>query len=556
MSGKERRTALALAALALVTGGALFLRLYLRATVPIPAVGSSYTEGILDEPRSINPIFAAKDADRDLTKLIFSGLLTYDGNGAIKPDLAESYDISPDGKVYTVTLRKDLQWHDGKPLNADDVIFTVQTIQNSRYRSPLRMNWHGVEIEKLNDLTIRFTLRAPYAPFIENLTTGIIPEHIWGPITPEQAPLHEANLKPVGSGPYMYSDYRQQKDGSITSYTLARNPHYYQTGPYIQTITFMFYRTEDELFTAWRRGVIEGFGPVSPERGGQINKNKSLLISASMPRIFGIFFNQKEAPTLQDDRVRQAIAMALDKVKISRSQHFSKAVPANYPLPWMGTDDPPLYSFNPDDARGLLAQAGWKDQDNDGILDKKIKDDKGKTAIMPLRFTLTTSDWPDLLQTADIIKQMLRDVGIDIIVEKKQFSDLETQSIRPRNFQILLFGQVYGYEPDPFSFWHSSQIKDPGLNITLFADTQADKLLEDARRTRDSAARDRMHRDFSQIVAKTLPAVFLFSQSYLMLLPSDIQGAGPVKISLPSDRFNEIASWYRSTRRIFKPLHK
>lgn len=555
MSAKERRFALAFVALAVVTGGALATRLYWGATAEIPAVGSSYTEGILDEPHSINPIFAVKDADRDLIKLIFSGLLTYDGDGNIKPDLAESYDISADGKIYTITLRKNLQWHDGKPLNADDVLFTIHTIQNSQYRSPLRMNWHGVEMEKINDLTIRFTLRAPYTPFIENLTTGIIPEHIWDPVTPEQAPLHEANLKPVGSGPYMYSDYRQQKDGSITSYTLTRNPHYYQTGPYIQTITFMSYKTEDDLFAAWRRGVIEGFGPVAPERLSQINKNKSLLISASMPRIFGIFFNQKQAPLLQDDRVRQAIAEAIDKVKIAQSQHFSKSAPADYPLPWMGSDSPAPFAFNPDDARTLLAQAGWKDQDDDGILDKNMKDENGKSMSTALRFTLTTSDWPDLLQTADILKQMLHEVGIDIIIEKKTFSDLETQSIRPRNFEILLFGQVYGYEPDPFAFWHSSQMKDPGLNITFFANNQADKLLEDARRTQDTAARDQMYHDFSQIIAKELPAVFLFSQTYLMLLPADIQGAGPVKISLPSDRFNEIATWYRSTKRIFKPLH-
>ena len=550
------RLLLFLCAIVVVTGIILVSRLYLDVTVPVPSIGSSYTEGVIGDPHTINPLYASRDTDRDITRLVFSGLVTYDNAGAIEPDLADNVDISGDGKTYTVTLKKNLQWHDGEAITADDVIFTVHTIQNGQFRSPLRSDWQGVSVQKLGDDSVRFSLRAPYAPFIENLTLGIIPQHVWQNVTPDQAPLHEANLKPVGSGPYQFDQLKQNKDGSISWYQLALNPHYHRSGPYIQKIVFQFFKSEDEMYSAWRRGIIDGYGGMAPVHSVGINPEKSLLLSLSMPRVFGIFFNPKRAPQLEDISVRQAIAHAIDRNEIAQGQRQNKAIPAEGPLPWLGgADVSPVYPHDPDRARMLLKQAGWKDSNNDGLLEKTTtKKVKGKTqtSSTPLRFTLTTSDYPDLVQTAATLQRRLKEVGIDLVIEKKSYQDLESKVIRPRNFEMLLFGQVYGYEPDPFAFWHSSQIKDPGLNITFFSDRKVDKILEDIRKTNDAKVRNDAYRNFSNIIIKNLPAVFLFSQDYLYVLPTDIQGVSPVKISLPSDRFNEINTWYRSMARAFK----
>ncbi|MBI2640864.1 MAG: peptide ABC transporter substrate-binding protein [Candidatus Sungbacteria bacterium] len=519
----------------------------------MPQIGKSYTEGLLKEPRSINPLFAVQDADRDIAHLIFSGLLAYSNSGELIPDLAEQYEVSGDGKSYTIFLRKNAWWHDGKPVGAEDVIFTVKTIQNPYYKSVLRANWQGVTAEKLDDYTIRFTLKTPYAPFIENLTTGILPKHLWESINPEQALLHELNLKPIGSGPYKFDNFKQEKDGSVSWYRLKRNPKYFREGPYLKKITFVPFSTEEELLTAWKKGLVEGFGPVSSARLSELASGRFSVHAISMPRIFGIFFNEKGSPALADLKVRQAIARSIDRNELIEKILPGGAASVATPLPFLKTTEgeAAAYPYDLEKARELLEQAGWKDTDGDGLREKRTRQ-KGKEVVDNLRFTLTTSDWPDLLHAAEIIRGKLREIGIDVTIEKRPFSDLETTVLRPRNFEILLFGQVYGYEPDPFAFWHSSQIKDPGLNIALYSNKKADQILEEVRRTSDAAARFKKYEEFSQIVSKDLPALFLYSQLYLYLLPSDIRGADISKISLPSDRFNEINKWYRETKRVLK----
>lgn len=554
LSRQEKRFILLLVAIALLTGGTLATRAYLYFTHPIPGVGGSYTEGILASPRAINPLYLSRDADRDITKLVFSGLLTYDGSGNIIPDLADHYDISSDGKTYTIVLRKNAVWQDGAPLTADDVVFTIARIQNAQYKSPARANWQGVEVEKRDESTILFTLRTPYAPFIENLTQGIIPKHLWENIEPAQTLLHELNIKPIGSGPYQFSRFKSKSDGSIVWFALTRNPHYYREGPYLKDITLVFFNSEDEMMAGLRRGEIEGFGPVAFTHAAEVNQDRNTVLSLATPRIFSIFFNQHQAPALAEAAVREAIARSIRREKIAREGAAGGAIAVNTLLPpFVRSADPSTAfpEYDPDRSRSLLDAAGWKDTDGDGIRDKKIRDNKKKTTVVPLRFTLATGDAPGLKRTAELIKQMLADIGIGVDVQQKSFADLESGVIRPRAFDMLLFGQVYGYEPDPFAFWHSSQIKDPGLNVTLLASKKADRVLEDARRATNRAVRDTKYREFARLAAEELPAVPLYTQLYLYLLPRDIQGASLTTITLPADRFNEINRWYRVTRRVF-----
>ena len=168
---------------------------------------------------------------------------------------------------------------------------------------------------------------------------------------------------------------------------------------------------------------------------------------------------------------------------------------------------------------------------------------------MPLRWTLTTGDSPELTHAAEAIKLMLADIGIEVSVASHSFADLEATVIRPRSFEMLLFGQVYGYEPDPFTFWHSTQIKDPGLNVALFTNKKADQLLEEARRTTSTTLRRQKYAAFAKLADADIPAVPLYTQLYLYLLPRDINGVEISRMALPSDRFNGIQSWYRVTRR-------
>ena len=511
-------------------------------------------EGMLKEPRNINPVLSVQDADRDISRLIFSGLMTYAGNGELKPDLAEKFEISSDGKTYTIFLRKEVKWHDGKPLKADDVLFTIQMIQNPLYRSPLRTNWQGVNAEKVDDYTLRLNLRTAYAQFVENLTVGIVPKHLWQNINPEQAPLHELNLKPVGSGPYEFSKFKQNKDGTLSSYEVVRNSNYYREGPYLKKITFIFLGSVEEAVSELRRRRIEGFGPLATEDAEKIGGDHENYF-LSMPRVFGIFFNRNRARILEEKTLREAFAYALNKKEIAAAVSQGGVVPIELAFPYGGasfaTEGITVYEFNPEKSKKILAAAGWKDENADGVLERKKADSK-KSEVIELTFTLTTSDWPDLVRAAKIIKEELKEVGINIDLDIKPFSELESGVIRPRNFDLLLFGQVYGYEPDPFAFWHSSQVKDPGLNVAFYTSREADKLLEEARKISASEKRVEKYRDLQKQIAKDLPAVFLYSQLYLYALPTDIRGVNLEKISLPADRFNEINLWYKETKRVFK----
>lgn len=541
----EKRLIFFLSLVVLISGIGFLSRMYLRLTLPVPETGGSYTEGLLREPRTINPLFAAQDADRDIAKLVFSGLLNYSGEGLIQPDLAERYEISEDGKTYTLYLREDVRWHDGKPFSAEDVLFTIKTIQNPRYKSVLRANWQGVSADKKDDYTVQFVLRKPYAPFIENLTVGILPRHLWEGIEPEQALLHELNLKPVGTGPYRFRRIKQDNDGTITRYELERNTHYYLPGPYLDHITFTFFSTEEEITTALRKGLIDGFGPVSAQKLLEFNPRKVAVVAVAMPRVFGIFFNERKNTILEKLEVRQAIAQSLNRTEIAQKATVGGAVPTDSPIPFdkfSETEESSL-AYSPEIARELLERAGWKDTDGDGIRERKNE---------RLRLTLTTSDWPDLVRASDLIRDMLREIGIEVVVQKFSLADLESSAIKPRNFEMLLFGQVYGYEPDPYTFWHSSQIKDPGLNISLYSNRRADRILEETRAISDPDIRRKKYTEFSSILTNDLPAIFLYSQLYLYLTPRDMKGVEISRISLPADRFNQTHNWYKETERKFK----
>ena len=550
LSHKEKRMLLYIILVIVVAGGGLFIRTYLYFTHPAPAVGGSYTEGVIGAPRSINPLYISRDAERDIAHLVFSGLLGYDGAGEITYDLAERYDVSPDGKIYTLYLRQNALWHDGKPVTADDVVFTVKRLQDPQYKSPFRANWQGVEPEKIDDHTVKLTLRTAYAPFIENLTQGIIPKHLWGEITPDRMLLHELNLNPVGSGPYRLKRFKYDNDGSLLWYTVTRNPDYWGDGPYLKEITFVFYAGEDALLNALHRGEIEGFGPISVRNTEDISRDRYAVLTLATPRIFSVFFNQRQSPALADKSVREAIAYALDKSRVVREVGGGAIVTDSLLPPFQGTPSEskaPL-PYDPTQARKLLDRAGWKDTDEDGIRDKKIRQNN-KLQSVPLRWTLATGDSPELTHAAEAIKLMLADIGIEVSVASHSFADLEATVIRPRSFEMLLFGQVYGYEPDPFTFWHSTQIKDPGLNVALFTNKKADQLLEEARRTTSTTLRRQKYAAFAKLADADIPAVPLYTQLYLYLLPRDINGVEISRMALPSDRFNGIQSWYRVTRR-------
>ncbi len=265
LNKKEKTYFCCLYLIFLISIGIIIQDWWFKNSAVVPKIGGKYAEALIGQPRFINPVLAPfNDVDRDVSQLIFSGLMTYDNDGKIIPDIAEGYEIKDDGKTYEVSLKRGIKWHDGKDFSAEDVIFTIKIIQDQEYMSPLRTNWQGVKIEKIDDFKIRFILTNPYSSFLENLTLGILPKHVWENIHPKNFTLADFNIKsPVGTGPYKFKNFKKNELGFIKSYSLERNPGFYRSGPYIKEITFLFFFDQEEAISAFNKKLVQGFGSLS-----------------------------------------------------------------------------------------------------------------------------------------------------------------------------------------------------------------------------------------------------------------------------------------------------
>lgn len=548
---KERNTIFALIFLFFTALGFAGWRFYLQNTEFAPALGESYTEGIIGAPRYLNPVLspATGDADRDLSRVIFSGLLKYDGQGNLIGDLAERYAIGDSGKIYDVFLRQNVFWHDGQKLTADDVLFTIQIIQNRDYDSPLRLNWLGIEAEKIDQYTVRFKIKNAYATFPHNLTFGLLPKHIWQDIAPAEFALNEHNLKPIGSGPYVFGSMGKNENGQIMVIKLKASKKYYLAGPYIKDLIFKFYSDEEKALAALRKAEIFGLSYLSPKNQPTLvgSFRNSLDIQAvKMPRYFALFFNQTMRKALSDKNVRLALAHAIDKEKLIADVFFDFGQKADSPIieGMAGfSEQIKTYEYDLEKAKNILQSAGWIDANSDGIREKD-----GES----LELTLTTAPWPELTQTADLISGFWQQIGVKTNIETKETSSLIAENIRPRQYQILLFGEFLNTDPDPFAFWHSSQAKDPGQNLSLFSNAQADAILQDSRQDLNNDSRAKKLQQFNQIVTDDLPAIFLYAPNYLYPTNSQIKRLNVEILNSPSDRFSQIEDWYIKEKRVWK----
>ena len=554
----EKTTFFILAAVFVFSVLAMVWKINNQFLVDVPANGGVLEEGIIGTPRFINPLLAISDADRDMTNLIYSGLTRADNKSGLIPDLAENFSISEDGLIYTFTLRPNLVWHDGEPITSEDVVFTVKQAQNPELKSPKRANWEGIEVEKKDDRTIKFVLKKPYSPFLENTTMGILPKHIWKNAASERMALSEFNINPIGSGAYKIKKIKKDSSGIVTSYTLEPNKKFALGKPYIGKLTLKFYPSKEKLISAYTDGDIESLSAISPQIVDQIKKEESVLKTMSLPRIFGVFFNQNNAKIFSQIEARKALEMAVDKQRIIKEVLRGFGEQTDNPLPpgsFGAIKKSGRKEFSLENAQKMLERNGWKLNEN-GILEKKIKSG-GKKENLRLEFSLATSNTPELKQTAEMLKAMWGKMGAKVAVKIFEIGDLNQNIIRPRKYDALLFGEIVGREPDPFVFWHSSQRNDPGLNIAMYANVRVDGLIEEARVISDENERKEKYEKFQEELAKDTPAIFLYSPRFIYIVPDFLSGAEELKnITVPAERFSQIYKWHIKTDKVWKIFAK
>ncbi|MEK7156898.1 MAG: ABC transporter substrate-binding protein [Patescibacteria group bacterium] len=559
----ERLVLYALSVLLAVSVLALLAGLNSSVSVTVPAPGGELIEGQVGSARFINPILTISQADEDISKLVYSGLMRSHPYGII-PDLAESYEISEDGTTYTFTLREGATFHDGTPVTADDVLFTVAAAQNPDIKSPRRADWDGVQVSSPDARTIVFKLAHAYAPFIENTALGILPKHVWKDVPAAEFPFSPANTHPIGSGPFRIETVSTDATGSATRYALVPFKDFTLGPPYLKRITFIFYPNQDEMLKAFDAGKIDAVAGVTPADLRGLKRSNFDFVHVPLPRVFGVFFNQSHATVLADASVRQALEAAVDKKYLVDSVLGGYGASLEGPIPpgVLGATQPAVSgpyvaktaseptnatTTYATDARAVLTRGGWTFDEAKEVWTKK------KTE---LSFTIATADEPELVATVNALAEAWRLAGIKVTVQVYSLSELNTSVIRPRQYDAILFGEVVGRTADLFAFWHSSQRNDPGLNLSLYANSRVDSLLTQARATNDTQDREELYKQFAATVAKDDPAIFLYAPEFLYVVPKGMHGIALGALTSASERFLNVYQWYTDTEEVWSIFAK
>jgi len=524
----------------------------------VPMEGGSISEGIVGTPRFVNPILALSDADKNLITLVYSGLMRKSSDGTLIPDLAEGYEMSKDGLTFTFTLKDKIYFHDGEAVTADDIIFTINEARDPIIKSPLKASWDGINVQKIDEKTIKFSLKQPYSSFLENTTVGIIPKHIWDGSPIE---LNDANINPIGSGPYSVSKVSKQSSGIIDSYELTSFKKFILGKPYIKKITLHFYPNENDMISALENGEVSQISSITPQNAEILKKKNYRTESTILPRVFGLFFNQNEAKIFTNKNVVKAINLAINKDNIVNEVLNGYGVIINDPIPpnilnyqKLTEQDESSSENNLNKAKEILNKDGWK-IGSSGFLEKTTIEKKKKT-IETLEFSISTGNNSEISKAAELIKKDLELIGINVEVKTFEIGNLNQSVIRPRKYDALLFGQIINHESDLFAFWHSSQRKDPGLNVSMYTNPKVDKILEDASITIDEKSRIEKYAQFENEINKDMPAIFLYSPNFIYVISKNLKGVSMDHITSSSDRFLNSYLWYSETENVWKIFSK
>lgn len=520
--------------------------------ISTPSKGGSLVEGIIGIPRFVNPALALTRADQDTSALIYRGLMKIDTTGNLIPDIAEKIELSEDKTTYHIFLNQNQFFHDGTPITAKDVIFTIKLIQDPDLKSPLRGNWSDVTSEAISDYELKIILKEPYAPFIENFTVGIMPSHIWSGLPIEQLPFSQYNTEPIGSGPFMISKVNRDATGLISGYLLKPAPKQ-PTEANLANIELKFFQNESALINAFNQKQINATVFLPTETINQLDKSEYQIISQPLPRIFAIFINQNHSPALRDKSARRALSAAVNRQVIVDKVLGGYGVPNETPIveEQLGVElknsalEQEQASSSEDTPEAILLAGGWK-KTAAGSWEKKINGDTQTLAV-----TIKTGNSPLFDKTANLVAEDWKRLGVEVQVEQYEQTGLVQSVIRSRDFQTLLFGLDMNRLQDLYPFWHSSQKDDPGLNIARYTNVTVDHLLEAARTETDRTAQEKTLNEISKIISEEEPAIFLFAPSLTYVTTKNLEIAPLGRLGSQSDRFMNISKWHAKTDNVW-----
>lgn len=521
----------------------------------LPAEGGAYTEALVGRIVRLNPLLDfANQPDRDVDRLIYRGLIRFDARALPQPDLAEGWSVSADGTLYTVTLRDDAFWHDGVPVTSDDVIYTFSQFQDPDYPGPpdLVDLWQAVNIIRLDELSVQFQLSEAFAPFLDYLSVGLLPDHLLRGAQVEDLIDHPFNLEPVGTGPFRFERFLLD-NGGVTGVVLAAFDDFYAGRAFLDRVEFRTYPTVDAALTALTTGEVRGFGGIPPERFDQVLPDSDLQhFSARLPRATVVFLNLKhpEKTFLAEKEVRQALLLAVNRQWMIDEVLDGQGILAIGPLlpgTWAAAETLEPVPFDPAQAAGLLEARSWSFPT--GATAGSAEYVRAKDDVQ-LRLTLSYADEPGATAISLALQEAWAQIGVQAELDPVDPADLNNRVLEERDFEALLTEIDFAPypDPDPYPFWHDTQIEG-GQNYSGFSDRNSSIWLERARTTPDLSQRADFYRSFQHRFQDQLPALFLFHPVYSYAIDAAVQGVTVGPLFDPSDRLDGFSQWYLVARR-------
>jgi len=477
------------------------------------------------DPRHLNPILASEMASITVNSFIFNPLVRYNENLKIIPDLAQSWEIKDGGKRIVFHLRKGVKWHDGKEFTADDVVFTFNKVLDPRTntfnaglfkmsKNILWFKWEeNIRFKAIDKYTVEAQMPLPFAPFLNNLTiVPIAPKHL---LEGEDINLTDFNRNPVGTGPFRLREWK-----TSDRITLVANPDYYNGKPKLDRIEIKIIPSAEGARIALISGQVDMAG-LSAEDLFVMSYLKKfpphLKIEKWKNFTYFYFSFDLTNPIFADKNVRYAINYAIDKENMVKSVLHGTGYPIHGPIPaasWAYTDDVEKYKYNPEKAKKLLDDAGWK-VGKDGIREKDGK---------KLSFKVIYKNGSRASESACIqIQNYFAAVGIELKLQALDFGAL-INSLYPGKYESVVFDWVEPFDPDIFVEWHSSQCGDEGMNFMSYKNREVDVLLEKARTTLDREERKKLYYEIQKKIAADAPYVWLWNQESAVCVNKNLKG--------------------------------
>ncbi|MEW6240187.1 MAG: peptide ABC transporter substrate-binding protein [Chloroflexota bacterium] len=522
--------------------------------LPEAAPGGVYTEGLVGSMSRLNPLVDWNNAaDRDVDRLLFSGLIRFDERGIPQPDLAESWGTSEDGAVYNFTLRPNAVWHDGTPVTAEDILFTIELIKSpaSFYPQDVKDLWSQIESQILPNGVLQFRLPEPYAPFLDYASFGVLPKHLLESVPVDQILNAEFNLSPVGSGPYKF-DHLILDSGQITGVVLTRFEQYHLGAAFIEQVVFRYFPSSAAALGAYQSGEVAGISQITPDILSQALAEPNLYTyTTRLPQMSIILLNlnNPEVAFLQDANLRRALMLGLNRQSLIDTFLQGQAIVADTPIlpgTWAYYDGVEHPAYDPDAAISLLETEGYDIPADGGLV--RVKDGQ------PLIFTLVHPDDELHTKIAQAIQSNWARIGVQVNLQAAPYESILTDFLGPRKYQAALveLDLTRTPDPDPYPFWHQAEATG-GQNYSQWDNRTASEYLEQARITTDFDLRARLYRNFQVIFSRELPSLPLYFPVYSYGVDAQVQGVRVPPLFDPSDRLVNINQWYLVTRRSLEP---